>query len=183
MTNLAADLIAHAAWTNVDAKTGIPITPLGLEPTPAFLQAAHAAADHSPTEAAAETTAIDLRRITELRQRLGRRQLPLTVNDLLLLARCAHAASYRPGPMVQRALGTIATLDDGPRLVQQIMAQLDEQRTVNPALLIPMDASAVDPRLRLYPATFRNPLPELLRRLDHCNAWWCASSSSRTRRH
>jgi hypothetical protein len=39
----------------------------------------------------------------------------------------------------------------------------------HPALLIPMDASATNPRLRLFPATFRNPLPELLPRLDACN--------------
>jgi hypothetical protein len=32
---------------------------------------------------------------------LARRQLPLTVNDLLLLARCMHATSYRPDPMAQ----------------------------------------------------------------------------------
>ena len=60
----------------------------------------------------------------------------------------------------------IATLHGGPRLVQDIMPHLDQQRAINPALLIPMDASTVDPRLRLYPATFRNPLPELLARLD-----------------
>jgi serine/threonine protein kinase len=67
-------------------------------------------------------------------------------------------------------LGTIASLEDGQRLVRQIMTHFDEQRAINPALLIPMDASGVDPRLRLYPATFRNPLPELLTRLDRCNA-------------
>jgi hypothetical protein len=57
----------------------------------------------------------------------------------------------------------IATLPGGPQLVQEILTHLDQQRKINPSLLIPMDASAVDPRLRLYPATFRNPLPSTAR--------------------
>ncbi len=170
MTNLATDFAALAAQTPTDAGTTLSTTPLRLEPTPAFLQAAQVAMAHSPAEAAAETTAVDLRAIIQLRQRLGRRQLALTVNDILLLARCTHAASYHPGPLAERALGAIASLEDGADLVRQIMRHFDEQRAINPALLIPMDASGVDPRLRLYPATFRNPLPELLTRLDHCNA-------------
>ncbi|NJM08762.1 hypothetical protein HC891_25090 [Candidatus Gracilibacteria bacterium] len=38
-----------------------------------------------------------------------------------------------------------------------------------PALLIPMDASAVDPQARLHPATLRNPAPDLLTRLERCD--------------
>jgi hypothetical protein len=167
VTNLACGLLAPAAA--VQPAAAAPPMPLRLQGAPAFLQAARGAVARSPAEAAAETTAIDLLAIARLRQRLARRQLALTVNDLLLLGRCMHAASYRPGIVAQHALRRIATLPDGPRLVQQIAAQLDQQREINPALLIPMDASAVDPRLRLYPATFRNPLPELLPRLDRCN--------------
>src|SRR5262245_55381380 len=40
---------------------------------------------------------------------------------------------------------------------------------VNPALLIPMDASNADPRMRIFPATFRNPLPNMLPRLHLCD--------------
>jgi hypothetical protein len=167
VTNLATDLAVPTAHIRNSAVTTA--SPLRLAATSAFLLAARDAVARSPAEAAAETTAIDLPAMTKLRQRLARRQLPLTVNDLLLLARCMHATSYRPGPMAQRALGIIATLPDGQQLVPEIMAHLDQQRKINPSLLIPMDASAVDPRLRLYPATFRNPLPELIIRLDRCN--------------
>ena len=167
MTNHATGLL-----TNLPATTGGSgaAHPLRLEPTGEFLSAARAAAALSPAETGAETTGIDLAAINQMRKRLARRQLALTVNDLLLLARCTHAVGYQPGILAQRALGVIATLDGGPALVQQIMGQLEEQRGINPALLIPMDASAIDPRLRLHPATFRNPVPEVLARLDRCAA-------------
>lgn len=165
MTNHASALLASAPPA---APAGAPAQPLGLRTTGEFLASAGAAAARSPAETGAESTAIDLAAINQIRKRLARRQLSLTVNDLLLLARCTHAASYQAGALAQRALGAIATLDGGPALVQQIMGQLEEQRAINPALLIPMDASAIDPRLRLHPATFRNPVPEVLARLDRC---------------
>ncbi|HEU4322220.1 MAG TPA: hypothetical protein VFS21_03640 [Roseiflexaceae bacterium] len=167
MTNQASDLLAQIPPA---ADSHEQETPLELRGAPDFLAAASTALARSPAETGAENTSIDLAAITLLRQRLGRRQLSLTVNDLLLLGRAMHATGYRPGALAQRALGTIATISDGPALVQQIIGQLEEQRDINPALLIPMDASAIDPRLRLHPATFRNPLPELLVRLDRCNA-------------
>ena len=54
--------------------------------------------------------------------------------------------------------------------MQQYRRHLEQQREINPALLIPMDASASDPRLRLYPTTFRNPRPSLLPGLERCDA-------------
>lgn len=146
-----------------------PATPLTLAAPPA-LHAAHAVTDPDLVEVAAETNAINLTALNRLRQRMAERKLELTVNDILLLARCAHAAAYRPGAHAQPALAAIADLDDGPQLVRQFEHYCAEQRSINPAILIPMDASAVDPRLRLYPATFRNPLTDLLPRLQRCNA-------------
>jgi hypothetical protein len=168
ITNCATSLVPLA----VDAQPAAvaPAAPLALAAPPAFAAAAQAALAYSPAEVAAETTAVNLRAMAQLRRRLAKIQLAPTINDLLLLARCAHATSYQPGLIARRALEAIAALEGGPALVQHIMAHLDEQRTINPALLIPMDASAADPRLRLFPATFRNPLPELLPRLDRCNA-------------
>ncbi|GAB4188795.1 MAG: hypothetical protein OHK0022_00880 [Roseiflexaceae bacterium] len=165
MTNHATALLASLPPATGSSPAP---QPLVLQTASEFFTTARAAAARSPAETGAETTGIDLAAINQMRKRLARRQLSLTVNDLLLLARCTHAAGYQPGILAQRALGVIATLDGGPLLVQQIMQELEEQRGINPALLIPMDASAIDPRLRLHPATFRNPVPEVLARLDRC---------------
>jgi len=43
-------------------------------------------------------------------------------------------------------------------MIDQTLARF---RDINPALLIPVDASNVSPRERLYPVTFRNPLHDL----------------------
>ncbi len=145
--------------------------PLTFTATPAFLKAARAAVAVSPVEVSAEKT-LDLRvmqHIGKLRRRLTEIQLELTVHDLLLLARSIHAASYTPGTTARKTLDAITRLEHGYDLREQIEQYWEQEHTVNPALLIPMDASGVDPRLRLFPATFRNPLPGLLPRLTLCD--------------
>jgi hypothetical protein len=167
LTGFAAALYPLVSGTRpVRAEGAIPLT---LAATAAFHAAAQTAIAETPAEAAAETGAIDLRAMTVLRRRLAQIDLRLTVNDMLILARCAHAANYRPGLAALEALNVIAGLDGGPRLSQSIREQIDAQRLVNPALLIPMDASHADPRMRIFPATFRNPLPDMLPRLSHCD--------------
>jgi hypothetical protein len=167
LTGFAAALYPLAASVRpVRSAAAIPLT---LATTPAFHAAAQVVIAETPAEAAAETGAVDLRAITQLRRRLAQIDLRLTINDLLILARCAHATSYRPGPAALDALDTIATLEGGARLAQRIHEQIDAQRMVNPALLIPMDASNANPRMRIFPATFRNPLPDMLPRLVHCD--------------
>ncbi len=144
---------------------------LQLNPTPTFLKAARLAARSAYAEVNAETSAVTLTAISALRRRLADREIDLTVNDLLVLARYAHAAAYAPGPAALAALDDLATRDKtGRRLRDQIAQWFTNQRNVVPALLIPMDASAVDPRERLHPATLRNPCPELLPRLAYCDA-------------
>lgn len=145
-----------------------PMAPLTLAATPAFLGAAQAALADVPVEASAETNLVDLRAINQLRRRMAKIDLALTVNDLLILARCAHAVGYYPGVLAQDALDAIGRLEGGQRLATRIYEHIEQQRAINPALLIPMDASGADPRMRVFPATFRNPLPDLLLRLDRC---------------
>jgi hypothetical protein len=169
---LAEMLTAHATqlipMVQATSAAMIPPTPALTLVAPApFVAAAKRVIANTPVEIGAETTSIDLELITKVRRRLGRRTMPLTVNDLLVLTRCAQPASYQPGPLGQRALERVAALDT--QVVQQFEAHIAEQRQINPALLIPMDASATDPRLRLFPATFRNSLLELVPRLDRCN--------------
>lgn len=141
---------------------------LRLSGTASFRESARLALADIPVEASAETDLVDLHQLNQLRKRMTKIDLSLTVNDLLILARCAHATSYYPGPLGQSALDAISKLDGGQRLVSSIYEHFDQQRTINPALLIPMDASTADPRMRIFPATFRNPQPELLDRLERC---------------
>lgn len=143
------------------------VAPLALTATPAFREAVRTSV-RSVAEANAETTVIDVHAIIRLRKRLPKIELELTVNDLLLLARCAHAASYQPGKRAKAALAAIAGLPDGQALVEQIKREFAEEREINPPLLIPMDASAVDPRMRIFPATFINPQPTLPQHLIDC---------------
>jgi hypothetical protein len=110
-----------------------------------------------------------LRALIALRRRLAKIQLDLTINDLLLLARVDHAATYWPGPPAEQALEAITAIAGGAQVAQDYRRQLERQREINPAMLIPMDASASDPRLRLYPTTFRNPRPALLPGLERCD--------------
>lgn len=144
---------------------------LTFTPNPEFLQAAYTAVAASPVEVSAEAAVSTrvMQDLGKLRRRLAQINVELTVNDLLLLARSVHVASYNPGAAARKALDAIARLENGWDLREQIEKYWEEERTFNPALLIPMDASAVDPRLRLFPATFRNPLPGLLPHLTLCD--------------
>ncbi len=112
---------------------------------------------------AVESTVTDLGQISRLRRWLKARGVRLTVNDLLLLYRYFHALSYRPGQQVAQILKELQM-----RLPPEIFAKVREsydaalqrERTTNPALLVPMDATDVDPHERLFPTTFRNPLTD-----------------------
>ncbi|MBX0331153.1 hypothetical protein K2Z83_26235, partial [Oscillochloris sp. ZM17-4] len=134
-----------------------------------------------PAEVCAETREASLSAINALRQRLAERKMHLTVNDILLLGRYEHAASYRPGPAAMAALNDLESRGgDAPQLHAQIIGGLESQRALVPSLLIPMDSSWIDPRQRLHPATLRNPQPSLLPRLARAEALLRASLKGHT---
>jgi hypothetical protein len=115
-------------------------------------------------EVAVESTAVDTHRLFRLRRWLQQRGVRLTVNDLLLLYRSLHAAWYRPSVPVQQALGAFpgrATSPEAKAACQAIEATLARTREGNPVLLIPMDASHVSPKERVFPTSFCNPLTEI----------------------
>jgi hypothetical protein len=154
---------------------------LGLAVSPALERAVREASVQAPAEACAETRLASLPAITTLRRRLAEREMPLTVNDILLLARYDHAASYRPGPVAMAALDDLAGRGgEAARLHNQILEAFEAQRALVPSLLIPMDASWIDPRQRLHPATLRNPHPDLLPRLARTEALLRALAKSPT---
>ncbi|GIK36761.1 MAG: hypothetical protein BroJett011_05940 [Chloroflexota bacterium] len=118
-------------------------------------------------EAAAENTAIDMKALYALRKLLSKRHPDLktvnTVNDLLLLYRCHFGHFYRPSTAVEDALFELRALNTPPAtevydLISEILAK---SQASNPAIMMPMDASAASPRERLCPTTFRNPFSQL----------------------
>jgi hypothetical protein len=139
-----------------------PPEPLALKGSPRVEAAARSQRRHG--EVSAESSDVDMRSLARLRKWLGQRGVRLTVNDLLLLYRFFHAASYAPSPQVRRALETFggrATSAQAQAALETVRTTLTRLRETNPALLIPMNASNVAPRERVFPTTFRNPLVDI----------------------
>jgi hypothetical protein len=114
-------------------------------------------------EVSAETDKVNLQILLTTRQLFKQRSdwLSLTVNDLLILYRAIHAVVYKPDAALA---AQVEALNKKPRHRQaaaQAQAALSAGRDVNPAILIPIDASRANPRDRLYPLVFEAPLREL----------------------
>lgn len=150
------------------ASRGHTVEPVRFTSTPSFLSAAKEVSASFLIESGAETQVIDLEALNRMRQKLKKIELSLTVNDVLIMARCLYALTYRPGKRAQQALKTLASIEGGADIQQVFETHLEEQRAINPSLLIPMDASAVDPKERIFPATFRNPLHDMPNRIVAC---------------
>lgn len=115
------------------------------------------------TEVTAESDQINLRQLLNLRKTLKHRheKLHLTVNDLLLLYRAIHAATYTPPPELFQAL---RNLDEDPRARsagREALKAISRVALADPPIAIPIDASLRSPRDRLYPMTFTVPLADL----------------------
>jgi len=109
-------------------------------------------------EVSAETSAINLDKIHELRALFRQRseQIRLTVNDLLVLHRAFHALRYEPDPYIVREIEKITE----PSVVSLCMQAITPPSEA-PATMIPIDATKRSPRDRLYPMSFQVPLDEL----------------------
>jgi hypothetical protein len=165
MTNQAVEWCKHVLKLSPQAGVIAPGR-LTLKSSVGFK--ASAIAQHfgaSQAESGAETDRADLALIEEAREWLQQRGIRLTVNDFLLLARIVHAADYQPGK------GLTAEVERLPAdLRGEVESSLQESSGVNPAILIPMDASFVTPHERIYPTTFRNRLTGLLAAYDEALA-------------
>ena len=94
----------------------------------------------------------------------------VTVNDVLLLYRGLHALLYTPSPALQQAIDALtgdrhADARQAHQIIQEEQVRLQGK---NPAILIPLDASRYDPRERVFPTTFRNPLTDFYHYHTHC---------------
>jgi hypothetical protein len=113
------------------------------------------------TETSAETEAVNLKALLALRKLFRSRNdlVQVTVNDLLVLYRAIHAATYQPPDDLRAELEALSRDADVRQAATAAMDALSARD--NPAILIPMDASQQSPRDRLFPMTFEVPLHEL----------------------
>ncbi|MBK9053751.1 MAG: hypothetical protein IPL78_23460 [Chloroflexi bacterium] len=114
-------------------------------------------------EASAENNTVNLPAILSLRKLFKRRNdlLNLTVNDLLILYRAIHAISYEPDA---RLVADLEQMGQQPELSEAIRVTLQaiaHPTQVNPAILIPVDASRRNPADRVHPLSFEVPLGDL----------------------
>lgn len=131
-------------------------------------------------QAYAESSALRLEPVLDLRRFFRARNeiVNLTVNDLLVLYRSLHNQRYTPSPALIDSLEQLRIAasrrssrkaPSQEKLVEAynaVIAALERIPQTNPSLLIPIDASQASPIERVYPTTFRNPLPNLLQEHD-----------------
>ena len=146
----------------------LPTRRLEFLPTPNDL----ALIEQAPTttvEASAETEAIKIRAIFQLRKLFKLRSdlLQLTVNDLLVVYRAIHAATYQPGEALAQELRELTADPATRQAAQTALRAITEQSKINPTVLIPVDASECNPRERVHPMSFEAPLIQLDLLLQH----------------
>ncbi len=114
-------------------------------------------------EVSAETEAANVKAILRLRRlfKLRNDLLQITVNDILVLYRAIHAATYRPDPDLVAELKALRPAKTTRKATSAALEAIDSSNRLNPAIVIPVDASLRSPRDRLYPITFEVPLHEL----------------------
>ncbi len=122
-------------------------------------------APHVIAETGAESDAVNLKAILNLRRYFKQRSvsLQLTVNDLLVLYRAIHAVTYQPNSKLVAELKKMAGDNDSGRKLaaQTTLVEIESTGRISPAILIPIDASQRAPRERLYPMSFKVPLSDL----------------------
>jgi hypothetical protein len=95
----------------------------------------------------------------EVRQLLSRRTRPtirMTINDLLVLYRTVFNPRYKTSAALVESLAAVRQKN----LVQAVHTMWKNATTVNPSMLLPIDAIRTNPRDRLFPSTFRSPFPQ-----------------------
>jgi hypothetical protein len=131
----------------------------------AFTPAEQQTIAQSPTvtaEVGVETDALRLAPVLALRRLCKQRSdlLNLTVNDLLLLYRAIHAATYRLPPELSAELENLRR-EPATAVAARISLEMLQKGGAPPAILIPIDVSRAAPRERLFPLVFETPLYEL----------------------
>lgn len=145
--------------TQTHVARSIPLTPpLALNGNQKFIQAASRQPRDINYMSAECSKAIAP--LNETRRLLSRAHVRLTINDLLVLYRVVFNQRYIPSADLQAHLQQLSRDSNGRVLARQIDAMIANLKNSNPSLLIPIDGSRYDPKERIFPSTFRNPLPD-----------------------
>lgn len=124
-------------------------------------------------EVSAESRRIDTAALYRLCKLLPQRHpdLKLTVNDLLILYRCEFGHEYRPSSAVEDSLFELQAqrTSEAQEVYRLINETIANSQAYNPSVLIPMNATGISPRERLYPTTFRNPFSNLWTRYQQAS--------------
>ena len=161
MTNEALSWARYLSMlpSPIPAETRI-YTSLALQMQPSDLDLIQQAPRVS-VEASAENDKVDLKSCIALRKQFKQRNdlLQLTINDLLILYRAIHAATYKPSKKLLSEITKLAAAK--PEIAASLRQLVEEASRTNPAILIPMDASLKVPRERIYPLNMEVPVIEL----------------------
>ncbi|NDJ84437.1 MAG: hypothetical protein GYB66_00990 [Chloroflexi bacterium] len=125
-------------------------------------------------EVAAETETRILEEINYVRRLLKRRnsELDLTFNDLLVLYRSMHNQLYRPAKSLMQSLKMLAMAGRRQEaVVDNVRVMLDNLLRESPAFLIPIDATTINPRARIFPVTFSPQPPWTTIAPQHEQTW------------
>lgn len=136
-------------------------TSLTLQLSPADLVLVEQA-PHIMPEVGAESNKVDIKACLTLRKGFKQRSenaIDLTVNDLLVLYRAIHAATYVPSKRLSEEIQKLSA--SKPDLAASLRQLVEEGSRTNPSILIPMDATLKTPRDRVYPMSIEVPLAEL----------------------
>jgi hypothetical protein len=114
-------------------------------------------------EAGAETDRVDLKAMLKLRHHFKQRndRIQLTVNDLLILYRAIHVATYQPSSELVSTLKSLTGVEPTRDAASGVLEGFEAARQTNSAILIPVDASQRTPGARLHPITLEVPLHDL----------------------
>ncbi len=118
-------------------------------------------APHISQESGAETDKVNIKACLDLRKQFKQRNdlLNLTINDLLVLYRAIHAATYKPSEKLLSEINTLSKTN--PEISATLHQLVEEGSRTTPSILIPVDASLKTPRERIYPLNVEVPLMEL----------------------
>lgn len=166
MTNEAFAWGLHLSQSPATTIPHAGVRPLPPIAAPPEAHQAAARARLSP-EAYAESGALRLAPVLDLRRFFRARNeiVSMTVNDLLVLYRSLHNQRYAPSSALLTSLEQLRS-EAPSEVYTAVTAALERIQHNNPSLLIPIDASQASPGERVYPTTFRNPLPTLLQEHD-----------------
>lgn len=161
MTNEALSWAVYLNMLSPAPKAGFQnYVKLDLQREPSDEKMIRQARQVSP-EAGAENNKVNLKACLNLRNYFQQRNdlLKLTMNDLLVLYRAIHAVVYKPSAKLLMEIDVLEKVL--PEAASQIMRMFTVSGSINPSILIPIDASKRIPKDRIYPLNIEVPLAEL----------------------